>query len=142
MTKIATLSENDLYRIGDCIFARDPTLYTKIIKNKDKFNNTFLYEFSTRWQKQVIYPKFNTMPHVLRNNERVQLAANVVADFIKTRRFKLPPRDALVIHLRLGDSLMPDATNTSAYLCTQEDILNEINKYSLQKQNRNSTDPY
>ena len=124
MSKIAILSENDLYRIGDCIL-NDKDLYKKILENKDKFNNTFLYVYSIQWHKQLIYPKFNTMPHILKQHERVQLAANVITDFIKTRRFKIPPRDALVIHLRLGDSLMPGATNTSEYLCPQEDILNE-----------------
>ena len=134
MTNIAVLSGNNLYRIGDCIFW-DQNLYKQILANADKFRNTFLYAFSTRLNDEVnsgLSFINKNKPFLLNHDTRIRIAVDVVTTFIKTRRFKIPPPNALVVHLRLGDSL--DGTESTKYhLQPQDYILDKISKYNGNK---------
>jgi len=126
------LNGNDLYRIGDCIL-NDKDLYKKIIENKNKFNNTFLYAFSIQWAKQ--YSNFSTfsLPLTIYKNRKITLAAKIVTQFIQTRRYKLPARDALVIHLRLGDTFSKDELIGTHAKPNMKNILNNIKTYDIKK---------
>ena len=102
MDNIATISDNSLYRIGDCIL-NDNGIFEQIVQNGAKFDKTFLYTYCTHMKPSINRARFSIPAKPLDTKHKIVGAAKIAADFIRSRRFELPPQDALVLHLRLGD---------------------------------------
>jgi len=67
---------------------------------------------------------------------KIFVATNIVAKFIRSKRFKLPPQDVLVIHLRLGDCYTTDNRKfptAKSMIPNKNKILDNINKYNGNK---------
>ena len=133
MDNIVVLN-NPLYRIGDCILY-DKNLY-KVILNNQEFKNSFLYIFSLYLQKQSskqVGLMGDIIPYQITVNSRINLAAQIIIQLVNTRIFKIPPSNALVIHLRLGDSLKEDNKNSKRILPRKEQLINYINNFKGNK---------
>tara|TARA_X000000950_G_C13820972_1_gene621902 strand:+ start:509 stop:1393 length:885 start_codon:yes stop_codon:yes gene_type:complete len=83
-SKIKIFSGNEVYRYGDV--------------NAIKVNNSLTDDFF----KNTILLKYKKQKNIMKDSKSIILK-NIVENHIKQYRFKSPPDDALVIHIRAGD---------------------------------------
>jgi len=135
MDNIATISDNSLYRIGDCIL-NDNGIFEQIVQNGAKFDKTFLYTYCIHMKPAINKSRFSIPAKTLDTEYKILGAAKIAADFIRSRRFALPPKDALVVHMRLGDCYSNDSVVVNwakKLIPNKTQILNDISKYNNKK---------
>ena len=132
MTNIVTISDNSLYRIGDCIL-NDNDIFEGIVRNKDKFDKTFLYTYCAHMKPIINKARFSIPAKTLNVNIKIYEAAKIAANFIRSRKFEIPPQDALVVHLRLGDCFDGSENSNKCLRLDKQKILNKINSFNNKK---------
>ena len=148
MTNIVAISGNTAYRIGDCILTN--ATVEMIALNPNKYKDTFLYKYCIYMKPFLNKARHTPGQRDVSHNYKIQVSARIVAEFIRSRRFKIPAQDTLVIHLRLGDCYTTEGKfPTAKYLIPNKtQTLNDINKFSGKKItivtafNNHSNEPY
>ena len=114
--KIELLKYNSHYRFGDVIFQSGfywKTSISYILKN-DEFKSTILREYVEKYKHKCDF----------------QLLLKIIDNKIKEKKYILPQKNELVIHLRLGDVIVHDWFLKKNY---REIILDNIKKYNISK---------
>jgi hypothetical protein len=107
-----------------------------ILLNKNKFDKTFLYEYCSYMKPHINRARFSMPPYIIDPKIRINYAAKVAANFIRSKKFKIPPPNALVIHLRLGDCYSTEPsiiTWAQKLIPNKQQILFKINQYNGKK---------
>jgi hypothetical protein len=138
MDNIISISNNVTYRIGDCILY-DNQLFEGILRNPEMFDKTFLYTYCLYIRPHIYKARFSIPKGKTLDTEfKIQTAAKIAADFIRSRRFKIPPTNSLVLHLRLGDCYSTDPNKidvnyAKGLIPNKNNLLNAIKNYKGKK---------
>ena len=102
MTCVATLANNDIYRLGDAILynSYDPT----ILKD-NRYLNSFLYRYLTHMTRDERRMGImgSIMPASINIDRRIHFATIALKELLSQRKWTVPDKNDLVVHLRLGD---------------------------------------
>ena len=102
MSGVVTLANNDIYRLGDAILYNSYDL--EILKD-ERYTNSFLYK----------YLKYMTvdnrrgglmndiMPAPISMDRRIYFATVALKELLSQRKWNVPDKNDLIVHLRLGD---------------------------------------
>ena len=87
--ELAILKENKVYRVADLFFGRGNRWRRdrQTLKADPQYRDTILYDYLTSKTKERDYDCFKS----------------VVDNHIKIKKYEIPQKDELVIHIRLGD---------------------------------------
>jgi hypothetical protein len=102
MTNVATLVNNDIYRLGDAILYNS---YNPAILKDNIYSKSFLYRYlihMTRDRRKVGLMN-ELMPAVVNIDRRIYFATIALKELLAQRKWDVPDRNKLVVHLRLGD---------------------------------------
>jgi len=94
INKLVVIKSNPYYRIGDIFYDIKGRHYkekdTKVILEKNEFNNTILKEYILKNKKKRDY----------------KLLLNIIDKKVKDSNYIIPNKNTLVIHLRAGDTVV------------------------------------
>ena len=120
MTNVATLVENDIYRLGDAILYNS---YDQGILKNNRYFNSFLHKYlihmtANSRQAGLMH---GLMPASIHINRRIYFAIIALKELLSEKKWDIPDKNKLVVHLRLGDVI---SFNDNKYINYNELVRN------------------